>query len=77
MIALALLRHCYRIQKNGSSKRLELLGAIEAPAPTPEVVEPVTPIKVMEVLDEADEPVIVREDTGAVVEQTAATEPVE
>ena len=31
----------------------------------------------MEVLDEADEPVIVREDTGAVVEQTAATEPVE
>jgi hypothetical protein len=31
----------------------------------------------MEVLDEADEPVIVREDTGAVVEHPAVTEPVE
>ena len=30
----------------------------------------------MEVVDEADEPVIVREDTGAVVEPTV-TEPVE
>ena len=55
----------------------ELLAAIGAATPAPEVVEPTPPTKVMEVLDEADEPVIVREDTGAEVEHPAVTETAE
>ena len=75
----------------------ELLDAIEASraAPEPEVVEPevvepevvepvhpVEPTKVVEVVDEYDEPVIVREDSGevvppTVVEHVSEPEPVE
>ena len=53
---------------------------VEPEVVEPEVVEPVHPVeptKVVEVVDEYDEPVIVREDSGEVVHPTVIEHVVE